>query len=174
MNRLILLMSSLLLLSACGEDRHEDVRQWMDEQSKGMQTRIKSPPPLVVPQIVSFTARNVASPFDAEKIRAKEGGLMDPNSPAYGRAPEYLESFPLESMRVIGVISYNGQMFALVQTPEKPKHVTIGNYMGPNYGQITEISRTQVKITERVKDSNDTWTKREKVLYLQQAEGDKK
>lgn len=172
--RKLLVCSLLLALYGCAEQDHGDIKEWMVEQSKGMKGRVQEPPPLIAPAIVSYSAKGLDSPFSSDKIRAKEGGLQDKNNPAFGRAPEYLENFPLESLRLIGIINYNDKMFALIQTPEKPKHVTIGNYMGSNFGEITAITKTEVRITERIKDSNDQWMKRDKVLYLMQAEGDKK
>lgn len=166
--RLLLLC---LMLSACGAEEYSDIKQWMAEESKNIKGGVKDPPPLVSPPIVSYSAKQLLSPFSPEKAKTKEGGVNDPAGPSAGRTPEYLEGFPLESMKLIGVIGYKGQMFALIQTPEKPKHVTIGNFMGPNFGKITEITKTQMRVVETVKDSNDLWVKREKVLYLQQDEG---
>lgn len=162
---------SCLLLAACSGDEHSDIKEWMAEQSKDIKVTIVEPPPLIVPPIVNYSAKDLLSPFSPDKIRTKDNGLMDKNSPGAGRAPEYLEGFALESMRLIGVINYNGTMYALIQTPEKPKHVTIGNYIGPNFGRITKITKNEMHIEETVKDANDLWVKREKVLYLQQDQG---
>lgn len=175
MRLLPVLLTGALLLSGCANEEHDDIRQWMDEESKNMRSNLKQPPPLSTPPIVSYSAKDLESPFAPDKIRVKDAGTtVDKANPAAGRAPEYLEGFPLESLRLIGVIGFGGKMFALIQTPEKPKHVTVGNYIGPNYGKITEITKTEMKITETVKDANDLWIKRDKILYLQQDEGGKK
>ncbi len=164
-----------LLLGACGADEHSDIKEWMAEESKGIKSNVQTPPPLITPPIVSYAAKALESPFSAEKVRSKEGaGVNDRSGPAAGRMPEYLEGFPLEAMRLIGTVSYRDMMYAIIQTPEKPKHVTVGNYIGPNYGKIVEITKSQMKISETVKDANDLWVQREKILYLQQDEGAKK
>jgi type IV pilus assembly protein PilP len=164
-----------LLLAACGADEHSDIKAWMDEEAKNIKPNVQTPPPLVTPPIVSYSAKDLESPFAPDKIKTREGSSpSDKGSPAAGRAPEYLESFPLESMRLIGTVNYNGIMYGIIQTPEKPKHVTVGNYIGPNYGKIIEITKTQMRISETVKDANDLWVQREKILYLQQDEGAKK
>jgi type IV pilus assembly protein PilP len=160
-----------LLLIACGAEEHSDIKEWMAEEAKGIKGGVKEPPPLITPPIVSYSAKDLLAPFAPEKARTKEVGVNDQNSPGAGRSPEYLEGFPLESLRLIGVINFHGQVFALVQTPEKPKHVTVGNYIGPNFGKIMEITKTQMRITETVRDANDLWVKRDKILYLQQDEG---
>lgn len=164
-----------LLLVACGGDEHEDIKAWMDEEAKNIKGGVQIPPPLITPPIVSYSAKNLESPFSPEKIKTREGSSSsDKSNPAAGRPPEYLEGFPLESMRLIGVVAYQGKVYAVIQTPEKPKHVTVGNYIGPNYGKIVEITKTQMRISETVKDANDLWVQREKILYLQQDEGAKK
>jgi type IV pilus assembly protein PilP len=164
-----------LLLAACGAEEHSDIKAWMEEESKGIKSNVQTPPPLITPPIVSYAAKNIESPFAPDKIKSKEGGSpSDKSSPAAGRPPEYLESFPLESMRLIGTVNYGSRMYGIVQTPEKPKHVTAGNFIGPNYGKIIEITKTQMRISETIKDANDLWVQREKILYLQQDEGAKK
>lgn len=164
-----------LLLAACSNEEHGDIKAWMEEESKGIKGSVKPPPPIFTPPIVSYSAKHLESPFSTEKAKTRDGSsLNDKNNPAAGRPPEYLEGFPLESMRLIGVVAYQGKTYAVIQTPEKPKHVTVGNYIGPNYGKIVEISKTQMRISETVKDANDLWVQREKILYLQQDEGAKK
>lgn len=164
-----------LLLCACGADEYSDIKEWMAEESKGIKSNVQTPPPLVTPPIVSYAAKDLESPFAPDKIKSREGaGPNDKSSPAAGRVPEYLEGFPLESMRLIGTVNYRDRMYAIIQTPEKPKHVTVGNYIGPNYGKIVEITKVQMRISETVKDANDLWIQRDKILYLQQDEGAKK
>lgn len=163
-----------LLLAACSSEEHGDIKAWMDEESKGIKGSVQEPPPIFTPPIVSYSAKSLESPFSSEKVKTRDGSsLNDKSNPSAGRAPEYLEGFPLESMRLIGIVAYQGKTYAVIQTPEKPKHVTVGNYVGPNYGKIVEISKTQMRISETVKDANDVWVQREKILYLQQDEGAK-
>lgn len=172
MRRICLLLSLSCLLAACNDDEHSDLKEWMTEEAKNIKGHVDVPPPLITPPIVSYAAKDLESPFSPEKIRTRDGGsLNDPSNPEAGRPPEYLEKFPLESMRLIGVVTYMGKTYAVIQTPEKPKHVTVGNYIGPNYGKIVEITKTQMRISETVKDANDLWVHRDKILYLQQGEG---
>lgn len=170
-----LLLLSIFILAGCANEEHDDLKQWMKEQAAGMRGGVQEPPPLITPPIVSYSAVDKDSPFSPDKIRTKDMlSGNDAGNPALNHPLEYLEGFPLESLKLIGVINYSGKMFALIQTPEKPKHVTVGNFIGQNYGRITEITKTEVHVTESVKDANDLWVKREKVLYLQQDGGNLK
>lgn len=164
----------LLCLAACAPEEHDDLKQWMQEESKDLKSNVKAPPPLIPPPIVSYAAKDLESPFSGSKIRVRDNASItdkDKLNPGAGRPPEYLEGFPLESMRLIGIINYDGKMFGLVQTPEKPKHVTVGNYIGTNFGKITAITQNEMRISEMVRDANDLWVKKEKVMYLQQDGG---
>jgi type IV pilus assembly protein PilP len=41
-----------------------------------------------------------------------------------------------------------------------------GNYLGQNFGLITEITDTEVKLKEIVQDTAGDWTERQSVLPL--------
>lgn len=167
------LLLSLLLLAGCGASEHADITEWMQEQTQNMKGKVTTPPPLYTPPIVAYSATDRVSPFSMAKVNTREGGVVDKSGPGANHVAEYLESFPLESLKLIGVITYNDRVYALIQTPEKPKHVTVGGYIGQNYGKIVAITKNEVKIVETVKDANEMWVKKEKSLYLQ-GEGDKK
>jgi type IV pilus assembly protein PilP len=48
----------------------------------------------------------------------------------------------------------------------KVYRVKAGNYIGMNFGQVTSVIETEVKIKEMVQDSNGDWTERESSLLL--------
>ena len=43
----------------------------------------------------------------------------------------------------------------------------MGNYMGQNFGVITQISESEVKLKELVQDSAGDWVEKESKLLLQ-------
>jgi len=51
-----------------------------------------------------------------------------------------------------------------------------GNYMGQNFGLITDVTDSEIKLKEIVQDSAGDWTERQSVLPLleEAAKGDKK
>jgi type IV pilus assembly protein PilP len=62
-------------------------------------------------------------------------------------------------------------MYALVRTPEKDVYqVTQGNYLGQNFGVITGITDSEVRLKELVQDGSGDWTERTGSLQLIQAE----
>jgi type IV pilus assembly protein PilP len=44
--------------------------------------------------------------------------------------------------------------------------IKTGNYLGQNFGQITEVSDTEIKIKEAVQDSAGDWSERMSSLQL--------
>ena len=70
---------------------------------------------------------------------------------------------------MVGTLAKNRAMYALVRTPDKDIYqVRSGNFMGQNFGVITGISDTEIKLKELVQDSAGDWTERSSSLQLQQ------
>jgi len=54
----------------------------------------------------------------------------------------------------------------LVRAEKTLYRVKKGNYLGQNFGLITEITDTEVKLKEIVQDTAGDWTERQSVLPL--------
>jgi len=64
-------------------------------------------------------------------------------------------------------LQQNKNNFALVKTPDNNLfRVKVGNYMGQNFGLITEISESTIKLKELVQDSSGDWTERVSTMTL--------
>ena len=62
---------------------------------------------------------------------------------------------------MLGIIEANGQVYALVKAPDNIVHrVTRGDHMGQNYGAITKIDDTEIKLTEIIPDGFGGWMQR--------------
>jgi len=70
---------------------------------------------------------------------------------------------------MVGTLARNKQMYALVKTPEKDIYqVKQGNYLGQNFGVVTDITESEIKMKELVQDGSGDWTERTSALQLQQ------
>lgn len=152
----------VLLLVGCSGAEHEDIKQWMNDQAKGMKGSVPPLPEIKPFPPVAYSGVTLVPPFANAKIITADGAA-DKAAPDRARPRQPLENFPLEDLRVTGVIIDGNTPYALVQppAPNKPKHVKVGEYMGQNFGRITEISRDGVTVVETVKDANGAWTDRE-------------
>ncbi len=142
------------LLAGCGGDG-EDLRDYVETVKRQPAGDI---PPL--PQVKAYEPFEYPGhrrdPFDASVVARqllpqKKGGggvHIDPNRPR-----EYLERFPLDSLKMVGTLQQKGQLWALIRTPDGTvQRVGVGNYLGQNHGRIKRITETGVELVEIVPD----------------------
>ena len=60
--------------------------------------------------------------------------------PDLNRPREPLESYPLESLTYVGVMTRGKVSYAIIAADASLYQVRVGNYMGQNFGVITKIS----------------------------------
>jgi type IV pilus assembly protein PilP len=141
---------------ACGRDI-QDLQQYVEEVKARESYKIPPPPTVGESPIFPYQAQNLRDPFDSSElsdkfveIRQGPSNTLDlpPN-----HTPEYLESFPLDSLRMVGTMSQGGVLWALIKTPDSTvQRVTAGNYLGQNYGEITSITDDKIRLTEIIPD----------------------
>jgi len=173
MKTTVVVLLSLLLLG-CSSSEHEDLRQWMTDTSKGIKGKIPDLPKVKPYEAVPYDVGNMLDPFKPGKIgpdqkKGSGGGLQ----PDLDRPREPLEAYPLESLKYVGVMTRKSTSFAIVLVDGALYQVRAGNYMGQNFGVITQVSESEVKLKELVQDPAGDWTERESVLMLQGQEGKK-
>jgi len=161
------LVFSLIGLAGCASEEHQDIKEWMREQSKDMRGRVPPLPEIKPFPPVAYETESMTSPFSPGKVVTIEA-VLDKTAPDRNRPVQPLESFPLEDLKVVGVILSGAVPYALIQTPppNKPKHVRVGEYMGQSYGRIIAITREGVTVRETVKDINGAWVEQEKTLLV--------
>ncbi len=165
--RAVLLLAVGAVLAGCGGDRHQDLITWMAEQGKDARGRLDPVPQIKPYEPFAYNAFDLPDPFKPRKIESSKGGNR--LAPDLARRREPLESFPLESLTMVGTLERNKAVFALIRTPEKDVYqVRAGNYLGQDYGVIVGISDTEIKLRELVQDGAGDWTERTSSLQLQQ------
>lgn len=164
-----------LAVGACGEDQHQDLKEELKALTKDMRGKV-DPLPVVKPyEPVPYKAYDMQEPFGSAKIElvTKSGGGGGGIKPDLNRPKEPLEAFPLESLRMVGVLQQNKQTFALVKADASLYRVKAGNYAGQNFGLVTAVTETQVQLRELVQDAAGDWTERVSTLQLQESEARK-
>lgn len=165
--RMIYLVLASLLLTGCGGGEFQDLRDFV--QNAGADMRGKIPPPPEVRPYEPFVYDNEAGLPDPFKPRKPDRSASRPglNQPDMDRPKEALEEFPLEGLRMVGYIHQNKVGYAVIRAPDGKLHrVRAGNYMGMNFGQIKEVTDTEVVIQETVQDSAGDWSERMSSLQL--------
>ncbi len=173
----MVLLLTTLALSSCGSDEHEDTKAWMANVSKDMRGRVQPIPEIRPFPIVSYDAGDLLDPFSPLKVapdRKKSGSGVQPD---LTRQKELLEAYPLDALKMVGVVRDGKTMYALIQLDKSVHKVKSGNHMGQNFGVITGITESEIAIKELVQDPSEQssdWVERVTTLQLQgQAEQQK-
>ena len=167
--------ASSFLLVACSSTGQEELQQWMTQQRAQTQPKIQPipEPKKFTPQV--YTQEAATDPFSNQKLTqalkrdsaqtSANAGLV---APELARRKEPLESFPLDTVSMVGSLVKSGQPVALVKVDSLLYQVRPGNYLGQNYGKITKVGETEVTLREIVQDAGGEWIERTAKLQLQE------
>lgn len=164
--------ASSLMLTACGDGGVQEVREWMDETRK--QT-VVAVPKLTEPKKFTpfvYAAQEDLDPYNPVKLTTALAKLKVNSSsgiePDLERRREPLESYPLDTLKMVGTLEKPGLNYALLQVEKTLFQAKVGQYVGQNFGMITKITDAEVEIKEIVRDAAGEWTERKATLELQE------
>ncbi len=149
--RAIAALGLLSLLTACGGDGMQDLKQYVKTVKARKPGRIEPLPEIKQIETFVYLAGNRRNPFIPTQAAESEEALQDDSglSPDSNRRKEELEQFPLDSIRMVGTVDLNDTIWGLVKTGDKTIYrIKVGNYMGQNHGQVTSISENKIELTE--------------------------
>jgi type IV pilus assembly protein PilP len=152
-----------LILNACSQDV-SDLNEFIE------QTKVKhvgSVEPL--PQFEAYTnfiysAGDLRDPF--ETAFQMEGNNEKTEKPTHNQRPrEPLEHFPLDTLRMVGVLEKGDQIWGLIKDPQNMVHrVKVGNHVGTNEGEITSVTEEKIELLEIVADGMGNYVERNATL----------
>jgi len=164
------------LLSACVGGSGDDLALWMTELRHTIKPKVDpvAEPKPYVPQ--TYDQVDALSPFSDEKLsrslrdeaRAAASGLL---ANELNRRKEPLEALPLDTMAMVGLLDRRGEKVALVRANGLMYQLKQGNYLGQNFGRITQIQDTHIALREIVQDAAGEWVERMATLELQEETG---
>jgi type IV pilus assembly protein PilP len=149
--RALVALGILSLLTACGDDGMQDLRQFVKVVKARKPGRIDPLPEIKQIETFVYLASSRRSPFSPTQEAESEVAFQDDNglSPDSTRRKEELEHFPLDSIRMVGTVDLNDTVWGLVKTKDKTIYrIKVGNYIGQNHGQVTSISEDKIELTE--------------------------
>ncbi len=167
--RLAVMLFPVLVVSACADRSMHDLKSYVDEVKSRKAGHIEPLPEIKPIETFAYVSDGRRSPFESQAQGEETVGQNAGNGlmPDFNRRKEELESYPLDSLRMVGLLEQLGVTWALIQTQEKTIHrVKTGNYLGSNHGQITQISDTQVELTEIIPDGQGGYRERQASLAL--------
>jgi type IV pilus assembly protein PilP len=175
MKRLLLPAAVALVLGGCSSELDE-LKTFVRDSDKGLPRRI-DPLPAVKPfEPFAYEGFDLPDPFKPRKLAPPKEGAGGGLAPDLNRHKEPLEAFPLEQLKMVGALSQGKDTYAIVRADKTLYRVKKGNYMGQNFGLITDVTESEIKLKEIVQDSAGDWAERQSVLPLleEAGKGDKK
>lgn len=164
-------VGAALVLAACGGPGDE-LTEWMAQQKREVKPSV---PPLQPPKKFDpqpYVGLDLTDPFSSQKLTvAMRQEARQPSSALaaeLNRRKEPLEDFPLDSMRMVGSVSKQGKPHALLRVDRLLYQVAVGDHIGQNFGRITAITETEIKLRELVQDAAGEWIERPMSLQLQE------
>ena len=174
LRNLMILVSVATVLAGCSEgSRYADLDQFM----KDVQARPK-PPVSPLPEFKAY------EPFayGAASLRSRFEQPVPPRPPRLpgddaevepdpDRVKEYLETFAINDLVMVGTLQREGAFFALIQDASGSVHrVRKGDYLGMDHGEILSISEGAIELDEIVSDGLGGWIKRSRTVQLASSE----
>lgn len=145
----------VLFLTACSSNSHEDLKDWMKEQKSNQKGKIKSLP--VARTFVPVEFKSISDPFKDKPVLSLNDFEKSKLAPNVNRRKEPLEMFSLEQLKMTGTLMKDKKIYAMIKSPDATiNYVTVGNYLGNNYGEITKIDEVNIHMNERIQE-NDEW-----------------
>jgi len=169
--RALVVVGLSTMLSACGQGGDiSDLRDFTENAFKDHTPEVDPLPALQPQAIFIYTASALTDPFDRENLKEKieevptSGGA---DAPDRSRRKEPLEAFPIDALKMVGLLNQDGENWAVVRAPDNTVHrVRRGNYMGVNYGEILAVNDNTVEVSELVRNPVGQWERKEASLIL--------
>lgn len=159
-----------LLIAGCSGNL-SDLEAWVAEVKARPQEGIEPLPEIIPYKAFSYVKGSKRDPFDESIFRPQVAStakkVSSSISPDPNRVPEYLESFPLDTLRMVGTMTQDQQNWALIKTPDNTiQRVLTGNYLGQNNGKIIDVTDDGVALVEIIPDGFGGWRERESSIAL--------
>lgn len=160
-----------LLLTGCLDTGAgmQDLRDYIATVKTTAPGKKLDPLPTVEPyRPYRYSAQGLKDPFAlAAFVQPVEPELPDNGiRPDPERPREELERYALGSLKMVGTVQRDG-LWALIKAPDGIIHrITVGNYLGNDYGRVTAISERRIDLVEIVSEDGQRWDERDNFLSL--------
>ncbi len=155
-------------LAGCGGDM-DDLDRYVNEVKARPGGRIEPLPEITPYEVFTYVAdrEKFRSPFVPDSPQASAGGPVSGLRPIDDRSREFLEQFPLDTLRMVGTLALGETNYGLVQTSDGLIHrVVPGNYMGQNDGRITNVDESEIQLVEIISDGIGGYLERDAAVGL--------
>lgn len=167
-----LLISSVLLCTSCTGGVNSEIKQYVDSVLQRKGVKIEPLPELQQYEAHRYSSAELRNPFEPDKKASTTNNNSSTIAqPDTNRPKEELERFGLDALHMVGVLTHGGVRWALVSAPNGGVYrVSVGNYIGKNYGKVQKILNDRLVIVETIPDGEGGWIYRKAELELENKE----
>lgn len=165
--RFIFFLAVILAASGCSRDI-TDLQEFIAKTRAKHLGSVQPLPQFKPYQNFIYSASDLRDPFEAAfEADADESAEMNSLRPNTNRVKEPLENFPLDTLRMVGILEQHKQVWGLIKDPQNLVHrVQVGNYAGQNEGQIISVTENQIDFLEIVPDGIGGYVERNASLGI--------
>lgn len=166
---LMLLLVAAGLQQGCTEQTDASVVEFVADVKRQKTGQIEPLPVFQAPKAFKFTATKLRDPFEpfVTSLAVTKPGVRNEESPDLNRPREFLEQFPLDSLKMVGTLERDGEFFALLKGSNNSLYrVNVGEYIGQNSGKIEKITDKTIEVKEWLSDGKGGWREHWVVIRL--------
>jgi len=166
MVQLLLMLGAALVLSGCTRGM-SDLRDWVAQEKAKKGAPIPPLPVIKTFETFQYADQDKRDPFSPSTAELQPTAVTSGPRPDEDRPKQPLEMFALDSLKMVGTVGIGASVEALVKDPGGVVHRVHGNeYMGQNYGRVTDIGEDHVDLVELVPNGNGGWMERSASIGL--------
>ena len=169
MKRIALALLCIGVVACSDSGRYADLDAFVADKRSSPSGTIAPIPALKAYRAFTYTASGLRSPF-TKPVDVKEIARLEASSsvkPDLNREREYLESFSIDSLKMVGTVRLNKVLWALIKAPDGAVHrVRERNNIGRNHGKIIDVGDNYVSVVEIVSTGGEGWVERPRSLEL--------
>jgi len=157
----------VLLLTGCADSSLGDLQNYVSD-IKSKKGSVDPLPEFLPVENFVYKSDEFRDPFVTWRTEVSSASLKGHGGgPDQKREKDELEEFPLDTLRMMGVLEIKGAMWGLVKASDSVIYrIKAGNYMGHNHGKVTLVNEESIVLTEVVPNGLGGWEERQASLTL--------
>lgn len=167
--KLMAFLALLVVTAGCVSEDFDDLKVYISKVKAKSATAIEPMPVIKSYESYTYVSDGLRNPFEKENVPQylDEMIAVEGPGPDLDREKEDLEAYSLDTLRMVGTLSRNDELWGLVRASDGVIHrVQAGQYLGQNYGKIMAIQEQQINLAEWVATTAGKWREREASLAL--------
>ncbi|MEJ6475771.1 pilus assembly protein PilP [Pseudoalteromonas piscicida] len=173
MIRVLLSVCVLLFVTGCNDSTAEQ-KEFIDQVKASSIPKIEPIPEMQSYEPFKYSASQLRSPFVAPQPEVIENKMVQIKNclhPDPDRSRYPLEKFPLDNLRMKGIIAKEGGRWALIEAATQGLYrIQRGEYMGLYHGKVLSVQADHLELLELIPDGTGCWKERRTKVEMLEAE----